>query len=69
MCGFVILLLWDGYRLAAVGVLAVFFLSVGMRLLQSAQHRLSAESNLFSASLAELERDGAALSDAPPHAP
>ena len=31
-CGFVILLLWDGYRLAAVGVLALLFLAGGLLL-------------------------------------
>lgn len=60
-CGFVILLLWDSYRLAAVGVLALFFLGGGLFLLQVAQRRLRAESNLFSTSLAELERDRAAF--------
>lgn len=60
-CGFVILLLWDGYRLAAVGVLAVFFLGIGLMLMRVARRRLSAESNLFSVSLAELERDRASF--------
>lgn len=68
-CGFVILLLWDGYRLAAVGVLAVFFFGIGLKLLRVAQRRLSAESNLFSVSLAELDRDCATLTPTPPHAP
>jgi uncharacterized membrane protein YqjE len=68
-CGFVILLLWDGYRLAAVGVLAVFFLSVGVMLLRVAQRRLSAESNLFSVSIAELERDRATFAPTPPNEP
>ncbi len=68
-CGFVILLLWDGYRLAAVGVLTVFFFSIGLLLLQGAQRRLRASTNLFSVSLAELDRDRAAFQPAPPHAP
>lgn len=68
-CGFVILLLWDGYRLAAVGVLALLFLSCGVFLLQVAQRRLNAESNLFSASLAELERDRASFTANAPHEP
>ena len=65
-CGFVILMLWDGYRLAAVGVLAAFFLSVGVMLLRGARRRLSAESNLFRVSLSELERDRAALTPSAP---
>lgn len=68
-CGFVILLLWDGYRLAAVGVLAVFFFGLGLFLLQSAQRRLRANANLFSVSLAELDRDRATFHPTPPHAP
>lgn len=68
-CGFVILLLWDGYRLAAVGVLAVFFFAVGLQLLRVAQRRLSAESQLFSVSLAELDKDRATLNPTSPHAP
>ena len=68
-CGFVILLLWEGYRLAAVGVLAVFFFGVGLLMLQVAQRRLRANSNLFSVSLAELDRDRATFHPTPPHAP
>jgi uncharacterized membrane protein YqjE len=68
-CGFVILLLWDGYRLAAVGVLALLFLGGGLFLLQVAQRRLSAGSNLFSTSLAELERDRASFTAPTPHEP
>lgn len=66
LCGFVILLLWDGYRLTAVGVLSLLFFGVGWRLLQVARQRLSAESNLFSVSLAELERDRAAVTPSAP---
>lgn len=69
-CGFVILLLWDGYRLAAVGTLALFFLASAIMLLRAARRKLSAESNLFNVSLAELERDRAALNPTPsPHEP
>lgn len=68
-CGFVILLLWDGYRLAAVGVLALLFSAGGWLLLRAAQRRLSAESNLFSVSLAELERDRDSFTATAPHEP
>ena len=69
-CGFVILLLWDGYRLAAVGALTLLFLVGGWFLLKVAQRRLGAESNLFSVSLAELERDRDSFTAAPvPHEP
>ena len=68
-CGFVILLLWDNYRLAAVGVLTLFFLGCGLFLLQVAQRRLNAGSNLFSTSLAELERDHASVTSNTPNEP
>lgn len=68
-CGFVILLLWDGYRLAAIGTLAVLFSGCGVMLLRVARNRLSAESNLFSVSLAELERDRASMTPSAPHEP
>ncbi|WP_296495464.1 phage holin family protein [Rhodoferax sp.] len=66
-CGFVILLLWEGYRLAAVGVLALLFLAGGLWLLQAAKRCLSAESNLFSVSLAELDRDRASFTSTASH--
>ncbi|MEY4099136.1 MAG: hypothetical protein RL300_307 [Pseudomonadota bacterium] len=68
-CGFVILLLWDSYRLAAVAVLALFFLGCGLFLIQVAQRRLGAGSNLFSTSLAELERDRASFTSTTPNEP
>lgn len=68
-CGFVILLLWDNYRLAAVGVLALFFLGGGVLLLQVARRHMSSESNLFSTSLAELERDHASVTSNTPNEP
>ena len=68
-CGVVILLLWDGYRLAAVGVLALLFLGCGVFLLQVAQRRLGNAANLFSTSLAELERDRASFTSSAPHEP
>ena len=68
-CGFVILLLWDNYRLAAVGVLTLIFLGCGLFLIQVAQRRLGAGSNLFSTSLAELERDRASFTSTTPNEP
>jgi uncharacterized membrane protein YqjE len=60
-CGFIILLLWDGYRLAAVGVLALLFFGSGLWLLHSAQQRLRSPGGLFAASVDELKRDQADL--------
>ena len=60
-CGFVILLLWEGYRLAAVGVLALLFFAGGLYLIRSAQARLRTPGGLFAASASELLRDQAQL--------
>ena len=62
----VILLLWDGYRLAALALLVAFFLAGAAGLLQVARARLAGGSNLFRASLAELDRDRAALAPTTP---
>ena len=60
-CGFVVLLFWDGYRLAAVGAMALLFLAGGVLLMGEARQRLRNATGMFSASLAELERDRAGL--------
>lgn len=61
LCGFVILLFWDGYRLAAVGTMALMFLVGGFVLMREARQRLRNPTGLFNASVAELERDRAGL--------
>ena len=61
--GFVLLLLWDGYRLAAMGVLTLLCLLGGVLLLQGAKRRLREGDELLAATRAEFERDGAALRD------
>jgi uncharacterized membrane protein YqjE len=60
-CGFVLLLLREGYRLAAVGVLALAFLAAGALLLRFARLRLSSPGGMFEASVAELARDRSTL--------
>lgn len=60
-CGFIILLFWDGYRLAAVGVLALLCLGGSVVLMREARHRLRNPNGIFKASLAELKRDQAGL--------
>jgi uncharacterized membrane protein YqjE len=67
MCGFLILLFWDGYRLAAVGTLSVLFIVSGVLLLYSALRNFRMKKNIFSVSLAELESDRIALSTLRPH--
>ena len=60
LCGFVVLLFWEGYRLAALGGMTVLFLLVGGLMLNHARTRLqnrNSTKGMFDASLAELKRD------------
>lgn len=61
MCGFVILLFWEGYRLAAVGVLTLLLIAGSLVSMREARRRLRSPTGMFSASLAELKRDRAGL--------
>jgi uncharacterized membrane protein YqjE len=61
LCGFVILLFWEGYRLAAVGVLALLLLVGSVLSMREARQRLRSPTGMFNASVAELERDRAGL--------
>jgi uncharacterized membrane protein YqjE len=64
--GFVILLLWDGYRLAAIGVLTLLLGGVGVWLLSRARAQLQADDGgPFALSLGELRRDRAPLQTPP----
>lgn len=65
LIGFVLLLLWDSYRLAAVGVLMLLFTGGGLLLLQAAKRRLTDGEPMFAATRAEFARDQAALGDEP----
>lgn len=59
--GFILLLLWDGYRLPALGVLTLVCLGGGLALLRAAKRRLRSGEPMFAATRAELERDQDAL--------
>ena len=61
LCGFVILLFWDSYRLAAVGTLAAVFLLGSALLLRKALQLLHTPAGLFATSAVELRRDSAHL--------
>lgn len=65
LIGFVMLLVWDSYRLAAVGVLTLLFLGGGLLLLQAAKRRLNEGEPMLAATRAEFARDQAALRDEP----
>lgn len=67
LCGFIVLLFWDGYRLPAVGAMALLFLLASAVLVREARRRLSKPNGMFEASLAELERDRAGLQSPQPH--
>jgi uncharacterized membrane protein YqjE len=60
-CGFIILLVWEGYRLAAIGVMALIFLAGAVALFLQARKRLSNPKGMFSASVTELNKDCLAL--------
>jgi uncharacterized membrane protein YqjE len=55
------MLLWDGYRLPALGVLTLLCLAGGLLLLQEAKRRLRDGGQMLAATRAELERDQTAL--------
>lgn len=61
LCGFIVLLFWDGYRVAALGLLALLFLGGGLLLLRQARNRLRSPGGMFASSVAELARDRAGL--------
>lgn len=64
--GFVVLLLWDGYRLAAIGVLTLLLGGGGAWFLSRARQQLqSDEGGPFAMSLGELRRDRANLQPRP----
>lgn len=61
LIGFLLMLLWDGYRLPALGVLTLLCIGGGVLLLQAAKRRLRDGDELLAATRAEFERDRAAL--------
>lgn len=58
---FLTVLLWDSNRLLALGVFSALFLGAGIASLMLTMNLARAGSKLFSASLAELRKDSAAL--------
>ena len=68
--GFVVLLFWDGYRLAAIGVLTLLFGGLGTGLLLRARNALiGRDGGPFSLTLGELRRDRESLRPAETHLP
>lgn len=54
---FIVVLFWDDYRLAVLGVLCAVFFLLGSVMVLLLRGKAQAGSKLFSASLAELSRD------------
>jgi uncharacterized membrane protein YqjE len=61
LCGFVLMLFEQGYRLAALGLLTVAFLGGGVVVLFACSRRLSTPGGMFAASLAEIAKDSDGL--------
>lgn len=61
LIAFLLLLLWDDYRLPALGVLTLLCLLGGAMLMNAGKRRFGQDDQLFAATRAELERDQAAL--------
>ena len=58
----VIVAFWETHRLAAMGGVAVLYLAIAFYFVMSARHLMAQKSRLFSATLAEIDKDLAALS-------
>jgi uncharacterized membrane protein YqjE len=63
LCGFIVVLFWDTYRLLALGVLSALFLGLGTWLLLTARRHLQSPGGLFNTSVEELGRDLAELAN------
>jgi len=57
LTAFIVLLFWDEYRLAALGILSALFFVSGTLATILLRNKAQAKSKLFSASLAELAKD------------
>jgi uncharacterized membrane protein YqjE len=58
---FVVVLFWEDHRLAAIGILCVVFLATALGTLVALVRRSAERPRLFATTLAELEKDKAAL--------
>jgi uncharacterized membrane protein YqjE len=57
LCGFLVMLFAEGYRLAALGVLTVLFLGGGFFLMRAGGRRLETPGGMFGATLTEFAQD------------
>lgn len=61
VCGFVLVLFWDGHRLLALGVMTALVGGGGAWLVQAGRARLRTSGEVFQASIDELRQDREAL--------
>jgi uncharacterized membrane protein YqjE len=61
LCSFVVVLLWEGYRLATLGILTLLFLGAGGLLMRAARNRLRNPTGALGATVDELRQDLAEL--------
>ena len=61
LCGFVVLLFAEGYRLAALGVLTLAFVGGGVLLMRAGGQKLRSPGGMFEATLGELAQDRSSL--------
>ena len=61
LCGLVLMLFAEGYRLAALAVLTLAFLAAGVLMMRAGGHRLRSPGGVFQATLAELAQDRGGL--------
>ncbi|MEK7768966.1 MAG: phage holin family protein, partial [Pseudomonadota bacterium] len=54
---FFVVLFWDSYRLAVLGVMAGFFLGMGIFAVLALRAKAAENTKMFSATLAELAKD------------
>ena len=69
LCGLVILMFWEGYRMTALGLMMLLFLATGALLMQQARHRLRNATGMLGTTLAELKQDRAGMPTLNPHEP
>lgn len=62
LCGLVLMLFADGYRLAALAVMTVAFLWGGVLAMRAGGHRLRSPKGMFEGTLGELAQDRSGLS-------
>jgi len=67
LCGFIFLLMWEGYRLTAVGLMTLLFLILGILLLRKARQQLHNPDGMFNASISELAQDQSSLKSSSHH--